>query len=177
MGRKELKSKKENIKNLKENFSVQLDEDFDQYTSKELCAELKLRNMNSLNAKKSILIQRLNGEIDAPPKKKAENQKDQIKCMFACILRRRTKTMQIRRFWEYSVPKKKANQKATEQLIEDIEKKYGDKKKKIEAAKKEIDKKEDDEERMKAASDALVKAFGGKDDEAPFCDVNETILE
>merc|ERR1712244_119660 len=97
------------IKNLKENFSVQLDEDFDQYTSKELCAELKLRNMNSLNAKKSILIQRLNGEIDAPPKKrrkKAENQKDQIKCMFACILRRRTKTMQIRRFWEYSVPKK-----------------------------------------------------------------------
>merc|ERR1712154_160896 len=70
--RKELKSKKENIKNLKENFSVQLDEDFDQYTSKELCAELKLRNMNSLNAKKSILIQRLNGEIDAPPKKKAK---------------------------------------------------------------------------------------------------------
>jgi len=72
--RKELKSKKENIKNLKENFSVQLDEDFDQYTSKELCAELKLRNMNSLNAKKSILIQRLNGEIDAPPKKKGEKR-------------------------------------------------------------------------------------------------------
>ena len=70
--------------------------------------------------------------------------------------------------------KKKAYQKAIDELIDDIEKKYGDSDKKKKKAKEVIDEIEEEEDYLKKlekASDAVIKAYGGKDDEAPYCEV------
>ena len=67
------KRKAENIAFLKENYSVDLDKEFADLTAKECVLELKLRGLNFSMDRKNVLVQRLNGEIDAtapPPKKK-----------------------------------------------------------------------------------------------------------
>ena len=74
--------------------------------------------------------------------------------------------------------KKKAFQKATQQLLIDIDKKYGDtdSEKKKKKAKEIIDKirgETDYNDAFQQASGAVTKAYGESDD-APYCEVSTT---
>ena len=78
--------------------------------------------------------------------------------------------------------KRKAYEKATAELIKDIENKYGEKKKgkeKAENAVKLINKnaEKDYEKRFEEATEQVTKAFGGKEDDAPYCEVNDSLYD
>merc|ERR1712113_306988 len=130
-----LKGKKaEMIEYLKEKYSVNLKEAFKNLTCKELIVELRLRGLNDTPAKKDLLIARLKGESDdaEPPKKKKKRGKQGPKVYVAVYTPAAdadegegTKVLGVFK------SESKAYDKCIEKLKDDIEEKYGNKKKKI----------------------------------------------
>mmetsp|Transcript_71309 Transcript_71309/g.64015 ORF Transcript_71309/g.64015 Transcript_71309/m.64015 type:complete len:241 (-) Transcript_71309:39-761(-) len=179
-----LKGKKHDmIEFLKEKYDVELKEPIEDLTVKEISCELRLRLLDDSPAKKDILIQRLKGEIDAtapPPKKRKRGQKakNQPKVYVTLYTPPADEENNSTKVLGVFKSKKKAHEKAIEQLMDDIEKKYGDntekKKKKAKEIIEEIDEENDYNKRYDAASEAVVKAYGGKEDDAPYCEVTLT---
>jgi len=66
-GEKEIPTKRDKMEEAIKAKDVEI-EYKEEMTGKQLCAELKLRGLDNTNAKKDILLQRLRGEIAAPPK-------------------------------------------------------------------------------------------------------------
>merc|ERR1719384_3082480 len=158
------------IEYLKEKYTVGLKEKFECLTCKELIVELRLRGLNDGPAKKDILVSRLKGEIDAsaPPPKKQKRGKKAKNTVYVTLYtppasaeENSTKVLGVFK------SESKAYSKGINQLIKDMEKK-------IDAAYEKIDKIDDKKfkERMEAVNDAVVKAYGGKDDDAPYCEIN-----
>lgn len=183
---KKIKTKKENIKLLKNDFEVELEKEFEAYTVKELLLELKLRGLNSNSAKKKELIQRLRGEIDAtapPPKKKQKRggnfgRKKKSDKVFVVAYNGEVADDKDDKVVMLGVYKsqKKAYQVATERLIEDIKARFGEKdKKKMEKELAKIADIEEGDKKMEAANDCVGKTFDN-DQDAPYCDVHETTL-
>ena len=59
-------------------------------------------------------------------------------------------------------------------MIEDIQQKYGDSEKKKKKAKEAIDEIEEEEgyeKQYEKANEAVIKAYGGKEDDSPYCDI------
>jgi len=77
--------------------SVEIDYS-DEMTVKQFMPELRLRGLDDSNAKKDIILQRLRGEIAAPPKKKVKRapkkkslEPMELKYLFPCITNPLTK--------------------------------------------------------------------------------------
>lgn len=181
-----LKGKKaEMVGYLKEHYDVELKDDFDDLTVKELMVELRLRKLDDSSAKKDILIQRLRGEIDAPapPEKKKRKRgraapKDATKKIYVTLYTPAANTEEgATKVLGVFKQKKKAYEKGITQMLEDLEEKYKDSKKKLETANSKIDKvkEEELEKKLEVVCECLVKAFGSED-EAPFVEVTETAL-
>eukprot|EP01084_Bolivina_argentea_P214966 364910_1 len=177
--RKNLKGKKsEMIEYLKEKYTVQLNEEFEELTCKEIIVELRLRGLNDTPAKKCILIARLKGlrneTLEPPKKKQRRGKKAKLDGIVYVIVYTPSAdacdtSTQVLGVFESEA---KAYNKSVEKLTEDIEEKYGDKKKQIEKVFEQIDKIDTKKykKRYEIVSDALEKAFEIVDD-APYCDI------
>merc|ERR1712232_608564 len=85
---KNLQGKKvDMIEFLKEKYDVKLKDPIEKFSVKQIIPELKLRGLNTITAKKSILIQRMKGEIDATPPPKKKMKKLTNDGNFSCLLR------------------------------------------------------------------------------------------
>eukprot|EP01083_Nonionella_stella_P235256 827426_1 len=173
-----LKGKKsEMIEYLKEKYTVQLNEKFERLTCKELIVELRLRGLTDTPAKKDILIARLKGEREDEPPKKKQKRGKKAKSGAKVYVAVYTPSVEVddtsTKVLGVFKSESKAYDKSIDKLSDDIEKKYGDKTKKIEKAFEQIDKidSQDYKKRFEAVGDALTKAFGNKEDDAPYCDI------
>merc|ERR1712228_929912 len=178
-----LKEKKcEMIEFLKEKYDVSLNEPLKDLTNKELLAELKLRGLNDIPAKKSILIQRINGEIDAsPPKKKmkrAKKSKTNNKVFVAVYTPAATAENDAIVILGAYKSERRAYEKTMDRLTDDIEEYYDDKQDKMDKAMKKFDKIDEAkyEDRFEELQDVISKAFDGKEEDAPYGDIQETVF-
>jgi len=182
-----LKGKKiDIIKYLKEKYTVDLDEPLSNLTVKELQAELRLRKLDDTQAKKDILVKRLKGEIEsmAPPSKKAKRGRKAkaLPKMYVVIYTPEAGdeegAINPLALGVYK-SESKAHEKGITRLMDDMEKKYGDKKQnKIEEWHEKLDKLQKKEfvKRLETANNACEDAYGGPDD-SPFVVISESAVE